>query len=340
MRKEYQQLVEYINTSRKILISSHLAPDHDSIMSTLLFKRILEQYYPGTDCDIVFEQPWSNRYSALGVDLSEIFSADEVELQSYDLLVMVDVHQLERTFDKYYDEVNELPSIAIDHHELAQDISCDLLIHQEATAATEVVYHVFNEILGEELVPTPEMARYIQIGILLDSARFMWNSSPETYRLMADMMEIEPINVELIWNEAAKKSRKSLFLFNHILQNAKFEEDMVYSYIDDENVTELEKFSQRDMNHAASMFLNDFSRTIEDVNWGFLVKGSTKDSTLWRVSFRSVAETENVLKYAEALNGGGYVTAASGTVEADSPQEATVKVWEVINKVRSENNEG
>jgi nanoRNase/pAp phosphatase (c-di-AMP/oligoRNAs hydrolase) len=331
-------LIEMLERSRRVLISSHLAPDHDSVASSLLLKRILENHYPDTNPEVVFERPWSNRHSSVGMDLSEIFAGDEVDFNEFDLLIMVDVAQLDRTFDVYLDEVNELESIAIDHHNLGGDISCDLLIHDDATSAAEVVYSTFKEIHGDDLEVTPEMARYVQLGILLDTHRFMWNNSPEAYRIMADMNEIESINVEDVWNHAAKISRNSIYLFNHILKNAKFEEDMVYTFVDDDNVTELENFSQRDMNHAATLFINDISRTIEDVNWSFIVKGSTKSDTLWRVSFRSVSGTEDVLPYAEELGGGGYHSAASGTVQADSPEEATVRVWEAINKVRSKNN--
>lgn len=332
---EHKQLIEMLARSRRVLITSHLAPDPDSIASTLLLKRILEEHYPDTNPEIVFERPWSNRHSTVGIDITEISAGDEVDFAEFDLLIMVDVYQLDRAFDVYIEEVQELRSVAIDHHELGEDISCEVLIHDKVSSATEMVYTSFKEILGDKLVATPEMARYVQLGILLDTHRFMWMSTPEAFRLMADMSEIEPLNVEEIWNEAAKISKNAIYLFNHILKNAKFEEDMVYTYVDDENVDSLTKYSQRDMNHAATLFINDVSRTIEGVNWAFIVKGSTKSNTLWRVSFRAVSGGEDVLRYAKELDGGGYTGAASGTVQADSPQEATVRVWEAIHRVRA-----
>lgn len=330
MTKEYKQFDEHMSRALNVLISSHLSPDHDSIASSLVLKRLLKQKYPDLNITIAFEQKWGDSSRSLDFPMEEIELASDVDFSVHDTVILVDVYELSRTFHSEAERVTDQYVIAIDHHKISAEPSCDLLIQEDASSAVEVVYNLFYGLMGDKLEITQEVAKFIQFGILLDTNRFQWYSSPELYELMAKMGRITQVDTEGLFYDAVTYSKVSVYLFNHILGNAEFKDDFVYTYIDEKNVTDIESYTRREMNDAAWLFLNDISRHIDGVTWSFLLKGSSQDPTMWRVSFRAIKGKMNILPFAEKLGGGGHESAASGVIHADTPKEAVEKVLEII----------
>ena len=328
-------LKRHLEKASSILLVTHKNCDHDAICSILLLNYLIMNYFKKKVTAIVQERSWPRFASIQPPGLKNITCINPetpVDTKPYDLIIMADCSFLERailTEENMTAIENRL--IIIDHHDVAPSHGFLQGVIMNCSSAAELIYRLFNELVPD-IHTDIVVAELTQIGIIADTNRFMYaeSISRQTFEIMGELFETNPINIELLYYDISKTTRNSIYIFDHIVQNLQFKDDMAYSFVDPEFLSR-HNYAETDFDSAKTTFLQIYLRAIEGVNWGFLLyKSRAKDN--WKVSFRSIAGTVPVVNFAQALGGGGHTNAGSGTVEAETLEDAIHQVLDVIEK--------
>ncbi|MBD3329477.1 hypothetical protein GF357_03220 [Candidatus Dojkabacteria bacterium] len=328
--ESFRQLVE---KSVNILITTHKSPDPDALTSSLLTLHFLKKLYPAKYYEIVVKGPKSDKEV-----LTELPGFDKIrwiprrepfDFSTYDLVIILDAGNLHMV-SKKIDMHDDTTIVAIDHHDVKPNSEISLVINEGDSAASETVFTLFKKLSGKDFTIDKITAELTQIGIISDTNRFMWEKvSTQTYQIMADCTKVYKINMEKLFKKLIINTRDSIYVFGHILKNAVFNDDLVYSHISPTFVAR-KGLTEDDVSSGTSHFLNFYIRTLEDINWGFIVKKTSHTSGLWTVSLRSIAGSLDVMEIAQKLGGGGHTHAASTRIRADSYKDAVSQVLDFV----------
>lgn len=330
MHNEFKQK---LNDSKNILILTHLGMDHDAVCSVLLLKYILDTHYENKNSTIVTnekEWPKFKKWNLRGLDeIEHVKKAEEINFIKYDLVLLVDVSQYDRSLKNFKagDEILN-KTVVIDHHTIKAPAKFALTINENRSSSAEQIFVLFRDILGKDFRLDKHISFFTQLGIVADTNRFLFNEqiSPETFEIMAQLVKVNKLNLEEKYYRMMNNPPKSVFALEEIIARTKFKDDLVYSYLP-KNV--LKHFVFRETKAATGMFLSICIRTLVNVNWGFLVKPTAKKNE-WRVMLRSRSNTKDVRALAEKLGGGGHINAASATILAKNAKKAVESVLDMI----------
>lgn len=337
MKKIHEKLHKSLQKARKVLVTTHRGIDHDALFSMLLIDHIICTYYPNIRTKLLIRQkrwPSFKRFDLPGKSKIENLKTDsKVQTDDYDLVFVVDCTELRRTIDLVTEELpNKL--VIIDHHPNSPEITALININEARSSGTEQLYATFSDILGNKIETDSYVAELTQYGIIVDTDRFLFLTNYKTFEIFSKCNKIHPIKMDQLYYKFRKNTKKSKLALNKILSNVQYKKDMAYSYVSPQFVAR-NKLSEDDVRSASGEFVMFYMRTIEGVNWGFIVRKSISTPKQWSVSFRAVEDTEDVRKYAEALDGGGHKYAAGAAFVAKNTQDAVKKVLNVIKKTRN-----
>lgn len=327
-------LKQIIQDAKKILILGHNKPDPDSIASSLLVKEILETHFKNKLIDIyVKEKNWPT-LEKVGfpgyASIKNLNETDRINFDNYDLVFLVDISD-------YTDRIPDIPlnieqtiqkTVVIDHHKTEIKSKPLLNVNDELCSATIQAYIFFKKLLDDSFVTTSNISCLTQIGIVGDTGRFLFTNlvTAEVYSTMAELTEVYKLDIEKMDYELSKATPKSLLVFNHFISNITYRKDYSYSYIDPEFILDND-IDLDSLINGYEKFKLLILRYIENYNWGFVFKPSTKEG-VWDVSFRSMNSKKQVNKLAESFDGGGHLYAAAAKLVASNYEE----VIQIINK--------
>lgn len=328
-----EKFEELLSKAVNILVTTHKSPDPDALASSLVTHHMLTKYYPEKYCEIVIKGPESDSEV-----LTELPGFDKIrwieryepfDFRSYDLVIILDAGNLHMVSKKIeLDE--ETTIISIDHHDVKPNSEISLVINNRDSAASETLFMLFKNLLGKKFELDKLTAQLTQIGIISDTNRFMWEKvSSQTYQIMADCTKVYKVNMELLFKKLVHYTKDSIHVFGHLLENAEFIDDLIYTHVNPEYIAQ-HGYTLDDVSSGTSHFLNSYIRTLEGINWGFIIKKTSHTSGLWTVSFRSVQGTIDVMEIAQKLGGGGHTHASSTRIRADSYKDALQRVMDYI----------
>lgn len=189
-------LLQKIEESKNIIISSHINPDGDAIGSGLGLYLALTKKYPDKSIRFILEDKVPYNYSFLkGTEKIEKFDELKDEPKA-DLFIVVDSAVFKR-IGKVADLRKDAFLVNIDHH-ISNDNYGDLNIVKNISSASEVVYGVIKD-LGIEIDTLAGESLYT--GIVTDSGNFQYDStSMDTFRIAGELLALE-IDRDNIINE-------------------------------------------------------------------------------------------------------------------------------------------
>ncbi|MCD4756355.1 DHH family phosphoesterase [bacterium] len=311
MDKKHKQLKKSIEKASNILILSHKGPDMDAFCSMLLVKEFLNIYYPEKKVTIKAKRrPSFNIPRMHDVDIvKRINQGDE------DLIIITDMSDLETVCDSMDNILDsKMDVVIIDHHQQVSE-NHHLIINEGMSSATEQVIETFKQILGKKFKLTDEIAALGQYGINADTGRFLYETTTSnTFRLFADLFEFNPIDLEEITYKNNKVPRGSSSVIAYLLEKIVIEGDMAYTYVSLEDIKSHD-WKDSDVNEAINFVKNNYIRFIQGVHWGFMLKPSFKEESVWWLSLRGTKEYQEVDGIAEALGGGGHKFASGARLE-------------------------
>lgn len=335
MTNELKSLIE---SSKRILITSHIGPDGDSISSSILLGKILELNYPDKKIVISMEERPVGLNFVAGIDQIE-FQPLELALKSSsaDLLIILDANAMHRV-SRHPEEVEHFLASSgigvavIDHHEGMEIAEADIYINDHSPAVTLDIYDIFIDKLG---LDKPEgYAQTTMTGIYTDTGGFVYRNL--NFNRVFDVIPkllADGADIEKLVNDLNTISEKSLAILTELLENTHLEDDYTYSFISDKTAT---KDNHEALVPAEDLYKAQFLRNIEGRSWGFLIyRDVLAEDSVYSVSFRAQTGAKDVSAIARALGGGGHKPAAGAKIECPSIEEALAKVKAAITSVKS-----
>lgn len=323
-----KKLREILINSKNILILAHNDIDADAISSLLLTKTLIETHFENKNIEIYTKEktwPKFEEFELPNLDCIQNLNEDEhINFEKYDTIFLVDISEFGRRTADIPTNIDDVLSktIVIDHHLTIPEPKLALEINNNLSSASMQIYLAFKEMLKTDFKLTKDIALLTQIGIMGDTGRFLFtNTTPETYTLMAELTNVYKVNAEKLEYTQGKISAQGLLVLSHIIQNTRYKNDFLYTYIDPDFISK-NNIDEKDMSVGYGKFKFSIMKFIENVNWGFII--TEEEKGLWAISFRS--KDTDVVKYAKKFDGGGHLYAAGGRIEVQTSDEAIEKI--------------
>ena len=333
-------LKQLIDSSAKILVTSHISPDIDAVSSSLLVANSLRENYSDKIIDLVLEELPNQELEFLEgySTIKNKNLASFVESEAPNLIIIVDASKFSRSSRNEGEKLAQLVKergikvAIIDHHESADKDDSDVYINDSYPAASQQVYHTLFDKLN--LKKPAGYGEATLLGLLSDTLRFKYKNAKhrETFALVNDLIDVG-IDIEYLENKLETYSKDQLEVIAHLITNLQTGNGYNYSFISDSFADQWQQ-SGKDpsgLKGGAAIFVNQFIRNIEPNNWGFLVSREVIPSELnYSVSFRAEGGSKAVSELAKLLGGGGHEAAAGAKFHAVSILDAVDKVLAVV----------
>ncbi len=307
MREKFDQITESVKKARRVLITSHLDPDGDSIGSELALGSYLKA--SGKEVRIINHGKTPAKYMFLDEDksLEDLDPAKAVDL-SADLIFVLECPNLERIGDVKRFLQPGVKLINMDHHPDNSSFGEINYVDPQASALGEIIYELLTY-AGYKL--NKLTATQLYAAILTDTGRFRFsNTTPKTLRIGAELIALganpREINSQIYYNN----SNSALKLLGSLLLNLEtFANNKISSLvIDQKTLRELNV-----TNEDTEGFV-DYSLFLKGAEVGVLFTQKNEFKT--KVSLRS-QNSFDVSALARTFGGGGHKNAAGCTVNQD-----------------------
>ena len=307
LEKIYERIKEY-NT---IVIARHIGVDPDALGSQLALKMSIEGTFP--DKKVMAVGSKSARYNYFP-------KMDRLELTDENvLLIVTDTPDIRRVDIENFSNYKEV--VKIDHHPFVDHFGEVEYIDTASSSASELVYNVIK---ANNMYMDEEIAKVLFIGIISDTNRCMFNTNPNTLRLIANLIEEYNLDIENIYHDLYRRPLAEIRLQGYIGENMKVTKNgLGYIYISNDIMNKYEV----DANCAGNM-VNSFNDIAEVIVWTTI--SEDVKNNLIKFNIRSRGPIVNTV--AENYNGGGHKFAAGAKVysieERDMLIEALDKACE------------
>lgn len=337
MTKEEKKLKKLIEESEKILVTTHRSPDFDAKSSAILVYHAINMFFEDKDVDIIMQSGGKLAIEGLDWgyvddDIVRINRSDEVDLFAYDLIIMTDVDELNRSIEGGIGERSSYHLAIIDHHQAVPGAKedADLYINEELSSAAEQVYKLFRSILGDQWVQDEYISRITQYGIVADTDRFKYDmTTPQTFETMAELTRVHRVDQVKFHNSIHQRSANSHLVLAECLRNIHKVDNLGYSYLEKDFI-ESNDLTDKDRADGVRVFRNESLTSIEDIDWGFVAYEFLDIPNKWTISFRALAGKKDVSVLAEKLGGGGHKLSAAAAIEAEDKDDAIQQVLSAI----------
>jgi len=338
MNKTEKLLKKHIKKAKNILLLTHKGPDIDAFSSMLLMYKAIREVYPGKQITMKARQYPTSRLPLMK-EITVLEKEDNIKPEGEDLIIITD-SSLWRLCQEPEDTIREsdAPVFFIDHHRInvdEEERENQFFINEYRSSATEQVYVTLKRIFGKKFKVDEDVSALVQYGIISDTGRFLFDlTTPDTFRIFAEVMEVYRADVEEFEYRSAKFPREATDVVIEYLKTLTIEEDMAYMYISQDIINQ-RGFEKQAVNEAFVFLKDKYLRFIQGVHWGFIIKPMFNDENEWSVSFRSTKGYQDVGIIAKELNGGGHEYASAIKIKADSVEEVLEMVLTAIKKVTS-----
>lgn len=215
-------LIEKIQASKKIVITTHRNPDGDAIGSSLALQNVL--FKLGIDVSVVMPSAAPDFLSWLGGCQEIVIYDTDLELstklvEEADLIFCLDFNQLER-IDKLGEVIRQASGIKIliDHHLNPSDFAAFMFSSTQVSSTCELLY-TWLKIHELDKFIDVDTATALYVGILTDTGSYKFGTSANLFRIAADLLEYGIDDVEIQNKLFNSSSEKRLRLYGHCLSN-------------------------------------------------------------------------------------------------------------------------
>jgi len=310
-REKMKAIIEALNSSRRIFVTTHINPDGDAIGSLVAMGLALEA--AGKKVVMYSESPIPTPYRFLsGVDR---VIHDPEAVDRCDAAVIIDCGDLDR-IGRMAVAMEDFPVlINIDHHATNSGFGHYRLIDPRACASAEIVYRIIGE-LGVSI--TRSIATALYTGILTDTGSFRFaNTRRETFSLCETLATAGANPSDVARHLYGQYSIGRLKLLNMALDSIEISRNGKLSLM---ALTQLMLAETGTVPEDVDGMIN-YARRIEDIDVAVLIREKRNGSCPagnnrpFQVSLRSNGSVD-VATIAATFGGGGHPTAAGFQVEA------------------------
>ncbi len=321
-----EQLKALLSSPKNILISSHANPDGDAIGSSLaLFHYLITK---GHRVNIVMptEMPdfmdFISGYDKIWIYEKQVESCNRI-VEHADIIFALDYNNFNRT--EQMESVlkgSKAYKVMIDHHMDPDNFAQSMLWRTSASSTCELIYDFF-ELLGVLDQVSMDAFEAMFVGIITDTGRFQYASSPRLFRIVADLTE-RGLNTNYISDMISNSySYKRFRLMGYsIYERLELLEDIntgiiVLTQEDHRNYT----IQRGDLEGIVNFILR-----IREIRCAVLV---TERKDRVKLSFRSKGNFSVQDICSKYFNGGGHLN-ASGGVSRESLDKTLLKLKNLL----------
>ncbi len=311
--KDTQALKDFLDTPRKIVITTHANPDADALGSSLGLHHFLEglghevkTIVPNSYPDFLEWMPGNSKVINYENNVEE---SNEL-LNSADLLFCLDFSGFAR-IKSMKDVASKVPAkVALVDHHLNPEIIPDFDFWNDKAAATaELIFDLIEDYSGKNAI-TKEIAECLYAGVMTDTGSFKHNSTTsKVHRLVADLIDLgADINKvsRLIYDTNSLDRLR--FMGHALAEKLQVIEDSRVAYF----VIEENDFNNFRLKQGDTEGLVNYALSIKGIVVAAIIIEREKEIKL---SFRSVGDFA-VNKFAEEhFSGGGHKNASGGMSE-------------------------
>ena len=322
------EILNKIKSSSKILVTSHISPDMDSMGSILSFYQVLKKLEK-IEVDVVLTDkvPKTLEFLPFSKDIKqdEIF---DLGLSKFDLLIFLDSANLKRVTRKLENQEldKDIHTINIDHH-ITNENYANINLVEEVSSTSELLFSLYNE---WEIDISKDIALCLLTGITGDTGGFQYPTTTSlTHEIAAELVNIGAEPNLIAFNTLKSNHLDKIHFWGLCLSKMKLEnlqdKSFVWSAV---SFQELEPFGGPEMKEGIEGFFGQ----VLDTDFGIIIIEQEKG--ILSGSLRSRTDID-VSKIAIVLGGGGHKGAAGFKFPLNnlSFDDGVNKVQEAIKQV-------
>lgn len=303
-KKLFRTIYNAIERYSKIVVFRHIKPDFDAFGSQMGLYTFLKDNFPEKEIHFVGDNhpSFTPRLFPQTENLpNEWFKGGDF------LAIVCDVGDEERIADPRFKHARY--KIKIDHHPCKKEIAKRAtFLDTEAAAASELVADLLLNYPGKVL--SKEAARYLYIGIVGDSGRFLYSStSPHTFSV-SEALIATGFDLHETYLAMYEKNLDSLHSLGYVLSHFKVTEHGVAYYL-------LPKEVQEELHITPILgkeHVNAFSNIAGIEAWCSITEDPQPKDYCWRISIRS--KRADISGIARKWGGGGHAQASGARIDS------------------------
>ncbi len=329
--QKVDQIINHINSSKKIVITTHLSPDGDAIGASLALYHFIKNRGGNVMVLVPNSFPYFLKWMS-GANEIEIFeynpSAGHKILMNADLIFSLDYNVFKRVGDMGpILESSSATKVLIDHHP-SPDGSFDIIVSKPQISSTsELIFRLIYQ-SGGYVELTKSGAESIYCGMMTDTGGFTYNSAdPETFEIISLLLR-KGINKDTIYSNVFNNYSEDRFRLLGFILSQRMD---VYH----DKHSALLYLSNEDQ----SQFIFTKGDTEGFVNYPLSIKGIIfatfirEEEGIVKLSFRSRKSFRCNDFASEFFNGGGHINASGGEFQG-SLEEALKVYYEGLEKYK------
>ncbi len=308
----YKKIFRLIKKYPTIVIARHIGVDPDAMGSQLALKEAITLTFPEKKVYAIGNG--SSKFTYIGkMDKFE-------EPTDKALLIVLDTPDKKRIDSA--DPTKYEACIKIDHHPYMETFGEVEWIDETASSASQLVIEL---LFNTKLEMNEHIARNLFIGLVSDTNRFSFrNSTPKTFRLVADLLEKYPLDIEKIYQEIYMRPLNEFRLQGYIAENLTItDHGVAYIKLTNDILTKFNTDAG-----AAGNIVNNFNYVEDYLVW--LTVSEDVKNELFKVNIRSRGPVINFI--AEKYNGGGHAFASGARVHTMDEVDSLIEELDGVTK--------
>ncbi len=318
--KDFQSGIDLINSSDRILVTSHVRPDGDAAGSVRAICCAAKKLGKQADAFFLSGLPvWyeflfeGEKIFILGDDVN----AEQLKSRGYDLLVIVDTNSYVQLpgLEDFIRDREDMKVLVIDHHVSNDGLGDVEIIETEAAAVGEIVYELFGY-AGWGI--DRDISEAIFTAIATDSGWFRFgNTDARLFRTAADLLDCGIRPNEMYRRFYQNYTRERFMLMGRVMNSIELYYDgkVAIQYLSRKD------FEETGANGSDTENLIDICQRMSKVDMAvmFVELGERVDGgkdERYRCSLRSKGRVD-VRRIAQKFGGGGHTVAAGVNLEGD-----------------------
>ena len=329
VRKQLDELKEYLTVRRTITLTCHFRPDGDAIGSVLGLYHILKKDH---EVSIIVPSEYPQFLAWMpGIENIVTYSEDTLDvceeiLNDTEVLFCLDFSGLSRVgdFESLITD-RDFKYVMIDHHLDPQDFDDYRYWSNEAAATCQLIYQLAEEWKILRKV-SKDAATCLYTGILTDTGNFKHsNTTAEIHRIASKLILKGAKNAEINQKLYDTNTEERLKLLGHALVNKMVVlKDKKVAYI----VIDQKDHEMFDIQSGDTEGLVNFALSLHGIVFASLISWSDK---LIKLSLRSKGEFPANEVAGKYFSGGGHRNASGGKSET-TIEEAVAKFLEAVDE--------
>ena len=288
-----KSIYEKIKSFNSIVIARHIGVDPDALGAQFALKKSIENTFKEKKVYAVGSK--SSKYNYF----PKLDKYENVDRKA--LLIVVDTPDKKRidiTDIENYQEICK-----IDHHPFIEKFGEYEYIKTNSSSASELVLDFIKE---NNMFIDNEIAKYIFLGIVSDTNRFLFNTTANTFEIISNLIKNYNLDIEKLYQNLYMRPITEIKFQGYIAQNMKITKNgLGYVVITNDVMNEYGVDSS-----SAGNMINNFNNIEEVIVW--VTMSEDIKNHLIKLNMRSRGPIINTI--AEKYNGGGHKFASGARV--------------------------